>query len=84
MMGNRNVPFADASECVATSSMGGLLAAVPAKPFVVAAPAAAVVVVSCACMDMYELPVLVWTCIDYIWACMHCDICYICIWTSMD
>ena len=33
---------------------------------------------------MYELPVLVWTCIDYIWACMHCDICHICIWTSID
>ena len=40
--------------------MGDLSAAVPAEPFVVATPAAAAsVVVSCACMDMYELPVLV-------------------------
>ena len=69
MMGNRNVPFADASECVAASSMGDLPAAVPAEPFVVAAPAA--VVVSCACMDIHSLYrqsfelVLVWTCMNY-------------------
>ena len=51
--------------------MGDLPAAVPAEPFVVAAPAAATVVVSCACMDMHSLYrlsfelVLVWTCMNY-------------------
>ena len=59
-------------KCVAASSMGDLPAAVPAEPFVVAAPAAAAaVVVSCACMDMHSLYrlsfefVLVWTCMNY-------------------
>ena len=53
---------------MAASSLGDLHAAVPAEPFVVAAPAA--VVVSCACMDMHSLYrlsfelVLVWTCMD--------------------
>ena len=52
--------------------MGDLPAAVPAEPFVVAAPAAATtVVVSCAFMDMHSLYrlsfelVLVWTCMNY-------------------
>ena len=52
--------------------MGDLPAAVPAEPFVVAAPvAAAAVVVSSACMDMHSLYrlsfelVLVWTCMNY-------------------
>jgi len=52
--------------------MGDLHAEVPAKPFVVATPAAtAAVVVSCACMDMHSLYrlsfelVLVWTCMNY-------------------
>ena len=68
MMGNRNVPFADASECVATSSMGGLLAAVPELSTVVALAATAL---SCACMDMHSLYrlsfelVVVWTCMNY-------------------
>ena len=51
--------------------MGDLPVAVPAEPFVVAAPADAAVVVSCACMDMHSLYrlsfelVLVWTCRNY-------------------
>ena len=51
--------------------MGDLPVAVPREPFVVAVPAAAAVVVSCACMDMHSLYrlsfelVLVWTCMNY-------------------
>jgi len=58
---------------VAASSLGDLHAAVPAEPFVVAAPAAAAVVVSCVCMDMHSLYrlsfelVLVWTHMNYQW-----------------